>query len=644
MGLVPPKKLPKLTALSRQFTNVEVWLGPKNGSAPTAEDRSDYLSVQRIERVGSGQRINVATLNYDLGKDQEHILDTLTPKSINRQIEIREIDMFGETKRILFWGKLAAQPVTIDDKEVVQYIARIDKHHYGDPLGKVPFWTPNTGGAFLELDRPLWFNPEIDDIVTANKSNKLWADRDNCFVFFDSAAINTAAARATHDQVPAKWLLYEAVHTLCWLCNPDQTWITNPSLAELTAQLAHIDVDHERLKNVHLESNKYLPQLLDELLDPLGCSWTLDIEEDSESGETVRRIRCFERNNGTQRELYLQRPGQPVDPVLSTAAKISTQFDIATLANKIIGCSSRKQREGTFELKKGWKVSEDGTDKEAFEQSSTSAHDKPHAIRKWIYNESGAWAGLRPEITFFTDLTSLFGGDPTLPTCRKFLPCISRVTDEATDKLESRGYLVEWLDPADSIWKKVKWSYSVLQLELGIWFESFPQELWDALQDDPATARVRITATIEGDTKLYATAERQSSSPNADDITLRLNLGNKFHDRGVHSSSVFIADIASADVTNDQIPLQAYVAAVRGVEDSAELSCSVTLEGWDHPEYQIGDLVTRVAGRNISLVRNNKSLGVTERYLQIMGITYNVGEKGQTMELLLESFDEEQPL
>lgn len=641
MSVAAPKKRPKLTDLSRPAVNVVVLLGPDDGSTPSEIHSVDYLHLMRLERVAGGSRMNTAVFDYDLGLNEEHIVDTLTPKAINRQIEIREHDYTGHLKRVLGWGKLASQPVELGDRESLQFVARIDKQHFGEPLGKVPFWNPLSGGSVVETDRPLIFNPEIDEVVRGNRSNKFWAARDNAYVWFDAAAINTAAARTLHGQTPDKWKVYEAVHSLLWLCNPNETFIKNLSLAECFSQLNEVDDSHEYLKNLTLKPGQYLPQLLDDLLERFGCSWTIDVEQDTASGDTVRKFRFFRRNHGTQRELFIQRPGEKLDAVKSKAPKLNLNFDIANLANEIVGCSSRKKIEGTWELFKGWPTSEDNLDRDNLQENTATAKAHPHAGHKWILNESGAWTGLRPEITH-TDLTSVLGSG-TLPTCRKFLPCLSRVSDGASDTLESRGIFVEWKDPDDNTWKKVTWSYSVLELECGIWFEEIPKKLWDAVNDDPTTARIRVTATIESDSRIYATALRDNSSPNADRIVLRLNLGDKFHSRSVHSSSIFAADLATADVIDDTINLQAYVEAVRGTEDSAELSCSVILEGWDHPEYEIGNIITSVNGRNLKMCRNNPTVTVAERYLQIMGKTYiKSPEEGQRMELLLESFDEEQ--
>ena len=644
MPAAPPKQ-PKLTALSRAAVKLVVLLGPSDGSAPTSANEVDFLVPTRIERSSGGGRVNSMSLNYLLAKDQEHVVDTLTPKAINRQVEIREVDSFGNAKRVLAWGKLAAQPIQIGESESVTWTVRIDKHHFGQPAGPTPYWriigfSTDVG----DFDLPWIFNPEIDDQIKGNRSDKQKATANDCYTFFDAYAIDTAEGRAYHAQVPAKWRIFEAVHTLCWCLNPDETWIKNPTRADCSIDLAEVDSDHERLKNLTLPTNQYLPELLDALLNPFGCSWTIDIDIDPLTDQSVRRLRFFRRNIGTKRELFLQRPSENLDPTKSTVPDLNLNFDIATLSNKVIGCTSLIQREGTWPLYFGWPVSEDSLDRDTLETDSAAQKAHPHAGHKLVLNETGAWTNLRPEILFHTNLSHVLGdGTQLLPRARKFKPCLSRVVSGTTDQLESRGIWLEWKDPADGIWKKPKWSFSVLQLECGIWLETIPRELWDAIQDDPTTTGVRVTATIEGDTRTYAEAGPDVDSPNADEITLRLNLGDKFHDRAVDSSSIFYADRATADEANDLIALQAYVEQIRALEDAAELSCSAPLEGIDHPEYEIGDLITSINGRNLQLSRNNPALFTTERYLQIVGINYQLKD-GQSMELLLESFDEERAL
>ena len=205
---------------------------------------------------------------------------------------------------------------------------------------------------------------------------------------------------------------------------------------------------------------------------------------------------------------------------------------------------------------------------------------------------------------------------------------------------ESRGYWLRWWNPSletEEKWEKTDWSFSVLDTECAITLETVPEELWAIIQGDPDEARLQLTACIEGDICPTATATRQNTSPNADEIVLRLDLSDKFHFRTVLEDSIFFADKLTSDEVDDFAKMQAYVDRVRDQEDAAELSCSIVLEGIDHPEFQIGHLVTKITGRNISLQRS--SVASSQKPLQIVGINLDV--QGQRTELLLESLDEE---
>lgn len=63
---------------------------------------------------------------------------------------------------------------------------------------------------------------------------------------------------------------------MIWSCNPDETFIKNPSLDDIKAvMVGAADVE---LKNVRLEFGDYLPAVLDSLLRPHGFSWHLTHE------------------------------------------------------------------------------------------------------------------------------------------------------------------------------------------------------------------------------------------------------------------------------------------------------------------------------------------------------------------------------
>lgn len=634
----PPKK----EKLSRPAPKFVVLMGDEHGGAPDAEKEIDYLIPIRIERSAGGGRVDCATLAYDLANRQERVLDTLAPKGVNRQCEIRELDDEGKVKRVLFWGKLSAEPIQLDkDTESVTFVVRLDRHLFGGPTQQTPFWDDLAPDKFILLDRPMIFNPTLDERVQGNRSDREDPDRDDSFCFFAVGGPDTDAARTTQSQTPTRWFLYQAVHTMCWLLNQDETFIQNPSRDELFTILKTVDPDGDRLRNFSVAKGQFLPDVLDSLLTPFGAGWYIEYLYDENNTRSKRVLKFFVRSQGTRRELFLQRPGERLVTTKTNTPSLAMKFDVANMANVIIGKSSLKQREVTIELQKGWPVSEDSYDRETL--NANGRLDHPHAGRKWPANENGAWTGLRPEITGAISFANEFG-EPTLITSRKCLPCLSRFADQQTNALESRGVYAEWFNPDSNEWEPLPWTYSKLEQELGIFISKVEGPLWDLIQEDPASARIRVTCTIEGDSCNTVKVNRNDESPNGDEIPLVLDLSDKFHDRTVVVSgpfqSRFSGEVATADIQNDQAEMLKYLQKLQENEDAADLACSASLEGIDHPEWEISNLVTSVNGRNLKLNRNSPKAGVSPKYLQVMGMTLDVQSNRQ--ELNLESFDEEQ--
>jgi hypothetical protein len=153
---------------------------------------------------------------------------------------------------------------------------------------------------------------------------------------------------------------------------------------------------------------------------------------------------------------------------------------------------------------------------------------------------------------------------------------------------------------------------------------------------------MRVTATVEGDTRISYSANRRDSSPNGRDIELVLDMPTKFFDRQLMKTGPLASVLNGApntgtpDEKDDSTKIQKYAEEVQKTEDCAEVSVSVTLHGADHPEYEIGKLIDKVDGRNLSLDANKPDEGEPRR-LQIVG--YNLHLDGQQrMELLLETF------
>ncbi|OGT59908.1 MAG: hypothetical protein A3E01_10720 [Gammaproteobacteria bacterium RIFCSPHIGHO2_12_FULL_63_22] len=641
----PPRR--RNATVTRPISQFVVLLGDAAGAAPTVDDETDDLTVLEISHTAGGGRIDSARLRYDLAKAEVRLVDTTVPVGHNRQVEIRRLDDDGEPTIVAFWGVIAAQQQGIGkDHETVELDVRVDKYLFGGPLVDIPFWEP-IAADFINAERPCVFNPEIDDETQANQSSKLQyggngADDEKSFhIFLDPESIRTAPARDLQDATAATWTLAEAIMTLCWHLNPDETDIKNPQRTELLDELA--GVGPAFLRNQALEYGRHLPELLDDLLRPWGCSWylahTLNAADERET-----KIRFYQRGQGDLVSLKLQRPGEQIDATKTNIADLSVNYNIVELANKIIILGDFIEREFTQELVRGWPTADDSLDLFELERGLPTAAAKPFAFRKWVLNEAGDYNDTRAEITEHFDLESILE-PPTLIRRRKFLKCLSKHAD--TEEAESNGVRLDWwdqdvagatsaADPADPGWQKVKWPFSVLEKECGILFEGpTPPEPLHSLG---AAARLRVTATVIGDRRVKGEATRRDESPNGRDLTLVLDVKDKFHSRAIDGTSIFDGQ-AEADIADDWTAAQTYAEKIRDLEDCATVSTQVTLDACDHAEYTIGKLIEKVDGRNLILDANKPQSG-TPRRLQIIGLVFKLDGQQRT-ELLLETYEPE---
>jgi hypothetical protein len=630
-----------------------VLLGPEDGSAPTLENEVDWLVPHRVSLTAGGSRDDVLGFTVDLAKAGKRLQDTTTPTAIKRQIELRTLDEDGAATIVLGWGFLSKNPQQINsDNETTSYEARIARHHYGTALTSYSVWDA-ASVDLRTIHRPLVFNPSIDEIVEPNMGSYTHAYTSGDATIdvhfpLDPESMRTTASQTFQQQTRSSWKLSDAVLFLCWWLNPSQTYIQNPIAADLQNAFSSRDT---MLKNVEIPFGAWLPDALDQLLQPFEYGWHLVHKLDG-SGNRKTTIRFFPRGQGVMKRVHLQRVGETRDIRESNVAEFEAEYDINQLANRIEVYGDFLKREATFELQKGWSTAYDSTNIEDLEKGQANYESHPSVGRKWILNEAGDYNNLRTEITTPYDLSGLFGSSVQAVRRRRFTRCLSQHAD--ADDRESNGFRVDWYDAdaegatdpdvaTDPGWTRVKWPFSVLEKECGILFEGNlpPEELWSLIADGtPANARVRITATVVGDQRVKGIATRRDRSPNGQDVTLVLDLHDRFQFSAVDSSSIFHARPSIA--RDDSTVIQTYAESVRDIEDAMKIHCSLTLEGVNHPEYEIGDLIENVMGRNLSLNGYNPSGGSSPRNPQIVGFVWHLSD-GQRLELMLDSFERERP-
>lgn len=625
--------------------SVDAWpivLVGTDGAPPTDGGETDLWKVTTVTRSAGGSDLDHARFDYSLARSGERVQDMQSPQGLDTWLCVTlprpRSEMDSEP---LFAGTVAKLSVRLDaEGEFAPRTARVERHHFGAPVRGPRVVDPE--GETRDLHTEIIFNPTIDGRVWGNRSS--WSDPDKGhFWWIDPGSARTANARATNgNQTANLWTLGQATVTLCRLANPDEELVLNPELSEV----AEVLKDGPALKNWTLPRNAYLPELLDKLLHAHGCDWHLVPVR--ESGAFRLRIKLFKRGVGTEVSVQRERVGTSLRPGRNDLIALDCEWNVADIANRIRVQSARKMKEVTVELKRGWPESEDDLTVDELQKSDPESEFAAHpdAWRRWVLNEGGDYAGSRPTVDEDRPWLEIKTGDwfdvrPLLdaadvPRRRKFERPLT--FDKRTN--ERVNMLVQAWDPETEEWNHIG-GWSPLEHECGIYFDGDkpPDDLVKLGED----ARLRITACLESDIRDEAVAARRDESPNGAEIELVLDLGDRFFSRTRQKTgdykSILIDDPDDEDESDerdDHDALVEYAERVREVEDAARLTATLTLKGIQ-TAYEIGQLVTKVDGRNVVLNRFGGQVEA-KKYLQIVRIEFDFPR--QETRLTVETFDD----
>lgn len=710
-------------------------LGPEGGDWPTVSEEVDYLIPTRLARVTGGSQLNAIAFDWALERSDDRLVDAVTPAGYDRLVDVHAYNPLDGRTRRLCWGKLGDQSHYLNaDTEAVRPAARIEPWLIA-PLKTAGYFVRYDGFTKYQVDGPIRFNPEVDNRILGNRAS---GQVDSVYWWLHPETARTPAAATLAGVTAERWTLPQVVNSLCWLLNPDETFVTNPVLADLELALVTSGVTAEELvRDVRLGSDLWLSECLDQVLEPLGFGWFLEFDDDLASSGSDKQhttFKFYKLNDGTRRKVYLQRPGtEAISRDKTNVADYHANISISDLANQIEGFTSPLIVESTFLLHPVWPESNDADSLDDLNKPDERASGTVY--RKFVLNEDGGINSVRTTPTTATDLNTLLteahpvDGARILPTRRRrFLPALTEGLDRGTaadnadtdrELVGEDGFLLEYqrrytdTDDAEQTddWIVPDWPFAVLRDECGIRLTgSIPAELHTQIQAYPNDPPLRLTCSIESDFARHKIAAKQTSSPQPDVVRSVLDLSSRFHVHRVDSTSSLytdrhpaitavglqigflsfyyfdagslkvplqtgdriavtgstgndglytvaeyqdprvlvqelIPDLATADGNlalftreiDDTRELEAYLEHVREWDDSANLSCSVTLDAIDHPEYELSDLITNVDGRNLSLDANSAS-AATARFLQIVGINYELQGATQRTELILESF------
>ena len=526
-------------------------------------------------------------------------------------------------------------------------------------------WDTPVGGALMrdadnptevddiETDLPTYFNPEGQPNATPENADATDEFGNTYPTFLDPNVVRTPDLRR-------KWTLPMAVRYLCFLQNPDETYVVNPDgdlideILDSRSPAAGVTIDPGDPSTYDSDpiyvpdfpaSGKPWPVALHELLEPNGFGFVFRLETDG-NGDPSTRLDIFRRQDGspsTYKDLFLQPTGQSLDPAQTNLAGARLARDTAGVANVFSVESEPIRYEASFVLAPGFSIASS----DASSASSISAFDRNalsfsttsrDQYRLYVFDETGEGHWDFPSGTFkqtATSLASLFlddEGNPLPYVKRRRIPKGELFTTDPNHKpirarlSVSTGYAgaSPGLWDGTGTWQTVVGGFDLLPDRLGIWVNVANPNSWNvgasAVSGMPYPAgvvkgvedqanlgathfKLRLTCVVEGDQSLKAVADQRPSSSTSFAITRRIDASDRYFKQVVAATSEFNTTGDAVIVRDDTDEATAEAAARRLAGEVGEVAGSITIPRFSDA-YRVGDKVRSIVGRNLSLCTN----------------------------------------
>jgi hypothetical protein len=482
--------------------------------------------------------------------------------------------------------------------------------------------------------------------------------------------------------VRRSWTLPMAVRYLCYRHNPDQDFVTNPDGSLLDNLLVGVDPDSGDTESGETEpllvpdypaTGKAWPAVVRDLIEPYGFGMAFRLASDDQGNPTTT-LDIFQRqgnSTSTTKDLYLQPRGAAFDPSQTNVAEAQLARDTSGMANAFSVDSGLVRYEASFIRAPGFSISEsDGSSSTSLavfdSNGSDFSQDNHDAYRLYVFDETGEghWDWEEAEISNETpSLDDLLGkeDDPASGYVkRRRVPIGELFTLDPNQKpLKAQLSISTDYDGTQpglwdgtGTWQPVGGGFELLKDRLGIWINVPNPNRWniqaskvagmpypsgvvkgveDQANSDAKHFVLRLTCVIEGDHVITATADRRPSSPTSYTILRHVDARDRYARHVVAANSEFNPSSDEIVVRDDTTDALAEAISRRTTSEAGEVAGVVVIPRFTQA-YRIGDRISSIQGRNLSLQTNAGA--PTEEgpvYPAVVGLTWDFDGRQQTL-------------
>jgi len=601
--------------------------------------------VLSVEESLGGKSLDNAVVEIDPSALQQRGIALKTKPNMASEIVISS--HFEGKNFTRHWGKISQIEPHVDPTGLRWRItSRMEPFHFSTPLDGVIMKEP-VSKQYVKTNRNLVFNPTIDG---ANEPNCSYAEPtlQDANYFIDPESVRTPSALKLHgNKAPVFWTLAKAVYYLCKWLNRDEFYVKNPTYEELKAVFnddhgEENDTDVHKLRNVTMPFGAYLSQCLDRLLVPLGYLWHID----KNSGLNNKFGFVRKGTGGRALRVKHQAPGSSFDNKSSEASNISLRYGLTNLANHVWLFGSAERVEFTCECVRTWSADKDSLTAEQLHIGSEDFEANENVYRKWVIDTAGDYTETRQENKDQRfKLDDLFGYPDQVPGRRKLGPTLTLGADGGPVG-NIQGVYVEYSNPnyvadgEEPEWLPIgNWGCALMEKEAGVYFRG--DEVPEEILNQGTNAKIRITATLESDLRVFTDTQKLGTSVNGDDVWLALDMADRFLflrqiGFGTYKSRFYddvLGKVREANTGSDKNIMEEFGETLRNTYDAAEISGPIVLHGCDY-DFKLGDRIIAIDGLKLELLCNPASYPL--QYPQVAAITYE--PQTQTTTLQLERF------